>query len=267
MSENLEPESLRIPLEERLRAQVAADLEAFQAAYEDPKKGLQLLSKKTRIHIKTLRRLIQKAHSPSYQTLYKIYSHLTDTRNLNDTLAAAPPIVQEKLRLRDPQLTAHPGAQFSMEVEEELLNDRCFAELYVLAEVSPFDQVFVKNRFGDYGLSVLAKMTDLRVLRPQSDGKFTLGERRASFSAQAIKKVGLQLTQNYLKPERTDETYANHMGLYVTALSEKAYRQWIDIDVKAFRDKMAVLKEDGAKGSIPAFTFHVVDTLKGASHE
>lgn len=267
MSENIESENIKNSLEESLRTQVAADLETFQAGYEDPKKGLQILSKKTQIHIKTLRRLIQKAHNPNYQTLYKIYSHLTNSRNLNEIVAAAPAIVQEKLRLRDAQLAANPGLQFSKDVEDELLNDRCFAELYVLADVSPFDRTFVKNRFGDYGLGVLDKMLDLQVLRPQSDGKFISGECRASFSAKAIKKVGIQLTQNYLKPERTDDNYANHMGLFATGLSEKAYRQWIAIDEKAFRDKMALLSEEGTKGTIPAFTFHVVDTLKGSSND
>lgn len=267
MSENIETENIKNSLEESLREQVAMDLQQFQAGFEDPKKGLQVLSKKTQIHIKTLRRLIQKAHNPSYQTLYKIYSHLANTSNLNDIMAAAPSIVQEKLRLRDAQMANNPGLQFSREVEDELLNDRCFAELYVLADVCPFDRAFVKNRFGDYGLTVLNKMLDLQVLRPQSDGKFTSGERRASFSAEAIKKVGIQLTQNYLKPERTDENYANHMGLFATSLSEKVYRQWIAIDEKAFQDKIALLNQEGAKGSIPAFTFHVVDTLKGSAND
>lgn len=267
MSENIETTSLQTSTEACLRGQVAADLEAFQAGFDDPKKGLQILSKKTQVHIKTLRRLLQQAHNPSYQTLYKIYSHLTNTRNLNETLAAAPAIVQEKLRARDFQMEVHPQAQFSRDIEDELLNDRCFAELYVLADVSPFDRAFVKNRFGEYGLSVLDKMLDLQVLRLQSDGKFMSGDRRASFSAEAIKKVGLQLTQNYLKPERSDENFANHMGLFATSLSEKAYRQWIAIDEKAFNEKIAVLKQEGSKGSIPAFTFHAVDTLKGSTHE
>ncbi|WP_413291228.1 hypothetical protein [Bdellovibrio sp. HCB337] len=183
-------------------------------------------------------------------------------------MAAAPLPVQEKLRRIDQQLKDSPTAFFSNAIEEELINDRVFAELYVLADVSPFDRTFVKQRFGDYGLDLIHRMLDLKVLRLGTDGKMSLGQNRAAFSAKAIKKVGLQLVQTYLKPERADEIYANHMALYFENLSEKTYRQWVDIDVQAFEDKMACLKEPGAKGSIPAFTFAIVETLKGPSeHE
>lgn len=266
MSENLVSENLQNSFELRLREQVAADIEALQTNYDDPKKALQTLSKKSNIHLKTLRRLQQKTHNPGYQTLYKLYSALLGTRDHAEALSLAPVAVQEKLRRMDPQLLDSASRRFTADIEEELLHDRCFAELYVLAEVSPFDPAFVKQRFGDYGLEVLRKMFDLQVLRPQSDGKLTLGNQRASFSAEAIKKTGLQLAQKYLKPERSDETFANHMSFYATALSEKTYRRWIEIDEQAFAAKIATLKEPGAKGTIPAFTFSALDTLKAESH-
>ncbi|WP_413291229.1 hypothetical protein [Bdellovibrio sp. HCB337] len=75
MSNNLPTDTLTNSFEEALRNQVAADIESFLKGYADPKKALGILSKKTQIHSKTLRRFLQKSHNPSYQTLYKLYTN------------------------------------------------------------------------------------------------------------------------------------------------------------------------------------------------
>ncbi|WP_246845069.1 hypothetical protein [Bdellovibrio sp. NC01] len=262
MNSELQELSLSNVPQVNLREQVQQDITHYLEHFDNPKKALANLSKRSEIHIKTLRRLLLLSHNPSYQTLYKLYSVILGANNVQDIIAAAPAVVRAKLKKNDPQV--NQGARFSYlaDVEAELQNDRVFAELYVLADTAPFTRLTAQKRFGEYGLEVLHKMLDMRVVHLQQDGTFVLGSRRASFGAATIKKVGLQLTQSYSKPENTDINYANHMSLYFESISEVTLRKWIDIDEKAFKEKLELLKQPGAKGAIPAYTFSSTDTLK-----
>lgn len=262
-------ELLELPLQNEsplsqlgLREQVQKDILKYLEHFENSKKALVSLSKRSEIHVKTLRRLIQTSHNPNYQTLHKLYSVLLGAFNVQEIIAAAPQVVREKLQKTDPQISQNARFSYLANVESELVNDRVFAELYVLAEVAPFTRNTVQKRFGEYGLEVLHKMLDMRVVHLQKDGTFNLGSLRASFGAAAIKKVGLQLTQSYCKPENTDANYANNMSLYFESVTETTYRKWIDIDEQAFKKKLELLQQPGSKGTLPVFTFVCTDTLK-----
>ncbi|AHZ84186.1 hypothetical protein Bb109J_c1491 [Bdellovibrio bacteriovorus] len=248
-----------------IQDQVSQDIGRFLQRHKDPRKGLLQLSAKTRIHTKTLRRLVLKEHNPTYQTLYKLYSCLMGTADLGQMLNAAPALIQEKLRRTDPQLKSSPLHKYNVSIEQELIKDPCFSELYVLADTRPFDLKFVKSRFGEYGLDVLQKMLQLNVLRLLENGRYALGSNRSTFSAVAIKAVGLRLTEKYSKPARTDENYANYMNLFFESINEATYRKWLDIDVQAFQDKMRLLEDPSSRGSLPIFMFNVIDTLQEPS--
>ncbi|AFY01328.1 hypothetical protein [Bdellovibrio bacteriovorus] len=245
-----------------IQEQVSRDIGRFLQRHKDPRKGLMQLSAKTRIHTKTLKRLVQKEHNPTYQTLYKLYSCLTGTADLGQMLNSAPALIQEKLKRTDPQLKSSPLHRYNVNVEQELIKDPCFAELYVLADTRPFDRGFVRTRFGEYGMEILEKMKQMNVLRQLENGRYALGTNRSTFSAEAIKSVGLRLTEKYSKPARTDENYANYMNLFFESINETTYRRWLDIDVQAFQDKMRLLEDPSSRGPLPIFMFNVIDTLQ-----
>ncbi|MEK2688643.1 hypothetical protein [Bdellovibrio sp. GT3] len=241
--------------------QVSQDIEAYLLRFKDPKKGLSMLATKSRIHVKTLNRLREKTHNPNYSTLYKLYSCLLETSDLHHLVEKTPPLVREKLEKTDPQLKSSPLHRFSFDLEADLQKDPCFTELYVLSETRPFDASFVQQRFGSYGLSVLERMIDLKVLRPLGNGLYGQGEVRAPFSSQTIKSVGVRLTERYLKPENSDVNFANFMSLYFENVSEETYREWILIEERAFKERVALLEKPQAKGNIPVFAFTAIDTL------
>lgn len=245
-----------------IQDQVSQDIGLFLQRHKDPRKGLALLATKSQIHTKTLRRLIEKEHNPGYQTLYKLYSCLIGTPDFDQVLKAAPPLVQEKLKRTDPQVKSSPLFKYTISIEQEMLKDPCFSELYVLAETRPFDGSYVRSRFGEYGLEVLQKMLQMNVLRLLENGRYGLGTHRSPFSAQTIKAVGLRLTERYSKPSRTDENYANYMNLFFESVSENTYRKWLEIDIQAFKEKMRLLESPASRGPIPAFMFNVIDTLQ-----
>lgn len=241
--------------------QVSQDIETYLLRFKDPKKGLSMLATKTRVHVKTLNRLREKSHNPNYSTLYKIYSCLLDTRDLAQLVEKAPASVREKLQKTDPQLKSSPLHRFNFDIEADLQKDPCFTELYVLAETRPFDANFVQSRFGTYGLEMLERMIEQKVLRPLGNGLYGQGEVRSPFSAETIKSVGVRLTERYLKPTNADVNFANFMSLYFEAVSEETYREWILIEERAFKERVKLLEKPQAKGSIPVFAFTAIDTL------
>lgn len=241
--------------------QVSRDIEAYLMRFKDPKKGLSMLATKSQIHVKTLGRLREKIHTPVYSTLYKLYACLLDTRVINDLIEKAPPVVRERLKSSDPQLKSSPLNRFHFDIENDMQKDPCFTELYVLAETRPFSTSYVEQRFGSYGLEVLKKMIDQKVIRPLGNGLFGQGEVRSSFSGETIKSVGLRLTERFLKPGNADLYYGNYMSLYFESVSEETYKEWLIIEERAFKERIKLLEKPNAKGNIPVFAFTAIDTL------
>lgn len=241
--------------------QVAQDIEAYLVRFKDPKKGLSMLATKSQIHVKTLNRLREQTHNPNYSTLYKLYSCLLDSRDLTHLVSKVPAVVREKLEKTDPQLKSSPLHRFNFDLEADLQKDPCFTELYILSDSRPFDANFVQQRFGSYGLSVLERMVDQKVLRPLGNGLYGQGEVRAPFSAATIKAVGMRMAERYLKPANADTNFANLMNFYYENVSEETYREWILIEERAFKERIKLLEKPEAKGSIPVFAFTAIDTL------
>lgn len=241
--------------------QVSRDIETYLARFKDPKKGLNMLASKSQIHVKTLGRLRDKMHSPTYSTLYKLYSSLLDCRIINDLIEKAPPLIRDRLKNSDPQLKSSPLNRFHFDLEKDLQKDPCFTELYVLAETRPFSTSYVEQRFGSYGVETLKRMIDLKVIRPLGNGLFGQGEVRSPFSAETIKAVGLRLTEHFLKPGNADLYYGNYMSLYFESVSEETYKEWLIIEERAFKERVKLLEKPNAKGNIPVFAFTAIDTL------
>lgn len=241
--------------------QVSRDIEAYLARFKDPKKGLNMLATKSQIHVKTLNRLREKIHTPVYSTLYKLYSCLLDCRIINDLIEKAPPVISERLKSSDPQLKSSPLNRFHFDIENDMQKDPCFSELYVLAETRPFSTSYVEQRFGSYGMEVLKKMIDQKVIRSLGNGLFGQGEVRSTFSGETIKSVGVRLTERFLKPGNADLYYGNYMSIYFESVSEETYKEWLKIEEQAFKDRIKLLENPDAKGSIPVFAFSAIDTL------
>lgn len=259
MNTNVEPNSER--LVSSIPEQVSGDIEAYLVRFKDPKKGLNMLATKSQIHVKTLSRLRDKIHVPTYSTLYKLYACLLETRVINELIEKVPPVIRERLKNSDPQLKSSPLNRFHFDLESDLQKDPCFTELYVLAETRPFTSSYVEQRFGSYGAETLKRMIDMKVIRPLGNGLYGQGEVRSTFSGETIKSVGLRLTERFLKPGNADLYYGNYMSLYFESLSEETYKEWLKIEERAFKDRVKLLENPNAKGSIPVFAFSAIDTL------
>lgn len=243
-----------------LRDQLAQDLNNYLAQYSNPTIGLRLMSQEMGIHKRTLMRLMEGENKAGYLTLYKIYRVLLHSKNDTELFEKAPECIQVALKAGNPKPLSKEII-YSVDIEQEICRDRCFGELYLLAGCGTITEELILFRFGQYGLDTAKRMLKLGVLKEVKSGHFTLGPNQANLSAETLKYLGVDLTQRFADPERTDDLGENFMGLYVEGLSEEGYQEWLRIEEEAYQRKIEVANNSKFKGHIKTFTFQVTDKL------
>ncbi|MDD0851467.1 hypothetical protein HBN50_00100 [Halobacteriovorax sp. GB3] len=243
-----------------LRVQVAMDLKRKLEEYRDPKVGVRLLAQKMEISERTLQRLINQENRPTYQTLFKIYRVLFNTTNDALLLEIVPEVIQEEIKKHNPN-KLNKSVQYLTDIESEILYDRCFCEIYFMAACSPLSKELVQYRYGLHGVETLEKMIELQALKQTKEGLYILGANQTTLSANTLKRVGLSLTEKFSKPTNTEVGGENLIAFFAEGLSEEAYDEWLQVDERAFREKVKIAQKSKAKGDIRAFTYMVTDTM------
>lgn len=243
-----------------LHTQVANDLRVLLSKYKNPKIGLRQISAKIQVSERTITRLLNKENKPTYQTLYKIYRVIYSTSDDSRLFELLPPIVQDEIKRHNP-LKQNSSITYKKEIENEILYDRCFAEIYFLASCSPTSRDLIQLRFGLHGIETVEKMIELGALKQTREGTYTIGDVQANLDAQTLKRVGLSISEKYAKVQNTQTRGNNLIAFYAEGLSDEAYEQWLKIDQEAFYKKVEIANAEGAKGSKRAFTFAVTDTM------
>ena len=240
---------------------VSSDLKYLLKQYRNPKVGLRLLAGKIGIHEKTLKRLIDCCNKPTYLTLYKIYRIYFNTQNDRVVYERAPEVVQVELKKGNPK-KVDTLINYSTRVEDQLVNDSVFREIYILCATGPVREEFIQFRFGQFGTECLRQMLTQKVLDRTEGGTFVLGENQANFTPNLIKLMGAHFVDKYSKPENSDVKGNNLIAYYAEGVSHETYQEWLKIDEDAFYKKIELTKNNGAKGDVRAFTFMATDTLE-----
>ncbi len=258
---DLNQPSTEVPTKKTNLSQVVAkDLSKKLSEYRDFKKGLRILSAMMGVHERTLKRLLVGQNRPGYLTLYKIYRVLLNTNDDNYLLANVHQLVRKEIEKKNPK-HLNKGIIYHTDIQQELINDRVFGEIYVLAGTGPITKEFINFRFGTYGLDTAKKMLQLKVLETTEAGALTLGQKQANFTPELIKRIGVNLCERYSKPESTDERGKNYISIFAEGITQEIYNQWLLIDEEAYYKKIELTKKPGAKGEVRAFTFMTSDTL------
>lgn len=240
--------------------QVSYDLEKKLSEYKNVKIGVRILSEKSGVSERTIYRILAKENKPTYQTLFKIYRVLFSTGNESLLLTLVPEVIRKEIIKCNPNKISE-DIQYLQDIETQMTYDRTFAEIYIMAACSPITNELIQYRFGMSGIMTIEKMLDMKALRLTKTGHYTLGENQANFSAQTLKRLGLSLAEKYSKPKNAESFGENIIAFFAEGLSEEAYDRWLQVDAKAFEEKIAIANEDKSKGIKRAFTFMVTDTL------
>lgn len=241
---------------------VCNDLKNALQSYKDRKVGVRLLSKKMELSERTLQRILSAQNRPTAQTLLKIYKVLSPSQSYESFLNHLPEIIAKEISSHYPMASKAPfiDSHFK-DFQNELLYDKCFHEIYVLAACGVVSHEFIQYRFGAYGIETLEKMLELQALKRTKEGQYTIGENQPDLNAHTLKQIGLNLTEKYAEPHETETGGHNLIAFFAEGLSNEAYDQWLQIDERAFKEKVSLVNQTGAKGTNKAFTFMVTDTL------
>ena len=239
---------------------VSADLNTYLDQGNDRQKRLNFLSRKIDIHKKTLQRISVKENSPSYPTIMKLYRFLYNADSDAKVLEKVPEAVKEFLNKSFPE-KATRVSEFDEESFKVLTNNKAALEIYLMAAIKGLYKSELKSSFGEYGLSIVKQLIDERLITESSPDLYTQGAKVFSLPPEMLINSGNILTERFSKPSLCYLLNRNFVGFYGESLSEAAYQEWIRIDQQAMKQKIEIAQRKESKGTIPAFSFCIVETL------
>lgn len=241
--------------------QVATDIGLFLEKYKRRSFALRLLSKKTDINEKTLRRLLSHENKPSYPTLLRLYFFLTESTNEQELLQRVPEVVRRELEEKKTSAVQMKLPEKQFDFLSSIEKQPILGELYVLAAMRDIHRHEVILKYGEYGLELLELMVKADLIRAVDKNTFTVSPNGPVFDSKVIKAIGLRFVSRFNKPENAAIRGQNIQGFYATGLTEEAFKKWIAIDEEAYYKKLEIAKQSENKGDVPAFTFQVTDTM------
>lgn len=243
-----------------LREQVAIDLKNYMDQFSDPKKGLRLASIKIGIHKKTLKRLIDQENTPTYLTLYKIYREVFNIKNDSILLQTVPEVVKKELIKENPK-DVLKNIQFNVEVENEIISDPVFMDIYFLSNAGILTREFIQFKFGEYGMNIVSKMLKGNILELDRHGVYKQGSNQANLSPLTIKRSALYIINKYFTPSNCEDKGKNFCGIYFEGLTPEGFNEWLKVDYEAFYKKVELSKQYRDPRGIKAFTFVATDSM------
>ncbi len=244
-----------------LREQVSKDLNQKLSEFNDPKKGIKVMSMLMGIHEKTLKRLIDCENKPGHQTLLKIYRVLCNSQNDHELFHKVPNVVKEFIIKTSPR-SFNENTVYHIDVDEELKRDPIFCEIYLLLGTGGVSKEYIGFNYGAYGERVLEKMLLQKIAAPLRKDFFVLGVNQAPLDGETLSHIGQHLIKRFHKPENGDEPGKNYFSFYALGINKETYHKWIEIDKKAFQEKIKLAKDKNNHGTIRAFTVGIVDTME-----
>jgi DNA-binding phage protein len=240
--------------------QVSADLNAFLDQANDRQKRLIFLSRKIGIHKKTLQRISSKENSPSYPTVMKLYRFFYNVETDLEILSRAPQVIKDFLNKSFPE-KATQISEFSEKSFKVLNNNKAALEIYLMAAIKGLHKSELKSCFGEYGLTIIRQLIDEKLIAESTPDLYTQGAKNFSLPPEMLIHSGEVLTDRFSKPSLCYLLNKNFVGFYGESLNEAAYMEWIKIDQQAMKQKIEIAQRIDSKGSIPAFSFCIVETL------
>jgi len=241
---------------------VQSDLKTALQEFPRESSGINILSDKIGIHSKTIKRILQGSHSPSYKTVLKIYRYLTGSMNDRDTVMAMPQILSDFIANNNENFKLSKGeTNFSVEVDYLLENDSIFRYIYLETASGTIHKSKVGYECGQLGLKVLQKMVDLDVIIEVQPEVYASSKNRASLRTETIHDLGKFLIDNKFNTEKCKTLGENFCSLYIDGVSKEAYNELLTVDWEAKERKKNILMNQKNKGSIKYWSVIFTDTL------
>lgn len=246
---------------QNLEDQVALDLAEFLDRFPNKTFAIRILAKESGLNPKTIKRLLAKQNTPTYQTLYKLYSIFLEEDNYEALLEKCPKIISKRIKDYNPCDEGNDRSEESEELLSLLKKEPLLAELYVLAAATPLNKNAVAFRYGEYGLEVLHNLLVRNLIHEVEKDTFTISNSSPVLDGRCLKYLGEYFIRRFAKAENSQLQNNNMINFYAEGLNEAGKHAWLEVDTKAFYQKIEIAKDPKYQGNIPVFTFTATDTI------
>lgn len=239
---------------------ISTELHSFLNSSDHPNKRLNLISKKTGIHVKTLKRILNKENRPTAQTIFKIYQYITQAEELEDVIKNCCSTVGNYLKKNISQ-NLKPLLHFTDPGQIKFKENPVFTEIYVLCSLTKLTASDLMTRFGRYGIEIAESMVKDGILEKTRNHSYIIGKKQISLNPEDLLYIGTRISKSFANPELGFETNKNHLSFVAERLSDEGLKKWIQADEDAYQKKLAIAKDHNNHGLNKVFTFSIVDTI------
>lgn len=254
--------NLREKVKGSVGQQLATDLELYLKRFKSTLYGIRLLSKECGISPKTIKRLIKQENQPTYQTLTKIYSVIFETDDYQTILKKCGPETRSYLKKYSPR-PAIANESKANRLAEMLRQEPLSIELFVRAGIAPLKTRDLGLDYGRMGLDIAARFEAENIFVRGEDNAYSLSPNMPNLDGEVLKILGLFFAHKYAKPRSV--MGENSIAFYAEGLNEEGMKKWLEIDSKAFYQKLEIARDSRYQGKIPTFTFCATDSLQKES--
>lgn len=243
-------------------AKVQQDLLEEINKYPSEKIALKTISNKAGVHERTLKRIIKGSHSPTYQTILKIYRYLKGTFNDRETVLAMPEILGTYVEDEHDNFSlTNSKTVFSNEIDTYLKSDSVFRAIYVESATGEIHKDAVAFQHGQHGVNVLFKMNELNIVKEVKPDVFTSSVNRASLDAVTLHEISKYLIEYKFSPEKANLSGENFYECFFEGVDQESYNELLKIDWDCYQKKKKFLKEMCKKGEVKYWSISFTDTL------
>tara|TARA_Y100000296_G_scaffold78781_1_gene101962 strand:- start:438 stop:1268 length:831 start_codon:yes stop_codon:yes gene_type:complete len=244
-------------------SRVQSDLLLALKEFPRESTGIKILSEKMGVSARTLRRIIKGTHTPSYQTILKIYRYLYGTKNDRETILSMPQDIARYIKIEHDNFSFldDEGVNFTEYIDDLIKNDSVFRSIYVETATGITHKSKIGFEHGQHGLKVIEKMLQLNVIKEIEPETYTASIERSCLTPNTLYEIGKYLLEYKYSQDKEGLRGENFFNVYFDGLNQDAYNEVISIQWEAMNKIKGILKDKNNKGIHKFWTITYTDTL------
>lgn len=256
-------DSIHSPMDRAARlAKIQSDLLEAADKYPSERTAIKTMAKKIGVSERTLKRIIKGTHSPTYQSILKIYRFLKGTYSDKETVMAMPEILGTYVdHEQDNFSLTNPGVNFTADIDCYLQSDSVFRSIYIETATGEISKEAVSFQHGKHGVNVLNKMCELGIIKEVKPNVYTASTNRASLDEHSLHEISKFLLEYKFSPEKASLQGENFYQCFFEGVNQETYNELLQIDWESYQRKKELLQNKNLKGDIRYWSINYTDTL------
>ena len=257
-----EPSTLNEAKEDSARlAFIQRDINKEFDKYPSITSAYKALSIRMQISERTIRRIKQGTHTPSFQTLIKIYRYILGTKNDRETVVNMPTILKNNVLKESENFSiSNPEVNFLPEVDFFIKNDSVLRGIYLETAAGTVHRSKIGYEYGQHGLSVLDKMLKMDIIKEVKPDIYTASNNRAQLDTGSVTELSKHLVEHKFHEEKLALSGENFCQFLIEGIDQESYNDMLIFEWETKNKRLELLKK-AKKGSVKYWMACFTDTL------